>query len=281
VRGAERRRRAGEILTPLQISAPGSPVPEETRARAARPTPCSSAPRVRPPRASSAGCAGRLDAWAGVRPAKFYPGMRSPLADPRRYRPRRHQRELRGMYPGARATSRRRGGRCRICAIGSGAASSATATAALPSGRHERGRHADRALRVRAGAPAQGARPRRQGHLRDEVQRGCRRRTASSTRRSGRPSHVSRSRVRGTSTWDDGRAAHHPLPQDHGRPRGQNQYGDILSDVAARSRAAWASRPRPTSVTAVGVLRVGARLRAGHRGPRHREPDGHACCPPP
>ena len=71
-----------KILMPPQITAPGSPVPEETKLI------CREADAV------LFGAAGpattrvvgwlrwEMDAWAGVRPAKFYAGMRSPLADP-------------------------------------------------------------------------------------------------------------------------------------------------------------------------------------------------------
>src|SRR2546425_174794 len=41
-----------------------------------------------------------MDAWAGVRPAKFYPGMRSPLADPDGIDLVVIRENSEGMYPG-------------------------------------------------------------------------------------------------------------------------------------------------------------------------------------
>ncbi|MGH7356709.1 MAG: isocitrate/isopropylmalate dehydrogenase family protein [Candidatus Rokuibacteriota bacterium] len=70
------------IVTPPQIEAPGSPVPEATK-RA-----CHEADTVLFGAAGPATTAvvgwlrWEMDAWAGVRPSKFYAGMRSPLADP-------------------------------------------------------------------------------------------------------------------------------------------------------------------------------------------------------
>ncbi len=71
-----------KISTPLQVESPGGPVPEATK-RA-----CRGADGVLFGAAGPATTAvvgwlrWEMDAWAGVRPAKFYPGMRSPLADP-------------------------------------------------------------------------------------------------------------------------------------------------------------------------------------------------------
>src|ERR671937_688177 len=89
-----------KILTPPQITAPGSPVPDETRRM------CREADAV------LFGAAGpattrvvgwlrwEMDAWAGVRPAKFYSGMRSPLADPEGIDLVVIRENSEGMYPG-------------------------------------------------------------------------------------------------------------------------------------------------------------------------------------
>src|SRR2546426_152662 len=89
-----------KILTPPQITAPGSPVPEETKRL------CREADAV------LFGAAGpattrvvgwlrwEMDAWGGVRPAKFYAGMRSPLADPDGIDLVVIRENSEGMYPG-------------------------------------------------------------------------------------------------------------------------------------------------------------------------------------
>jgi len=71
-----------KILTPPQISAPGSPVPEATR-RACREADAVLFGAAGPATSAVVGwLRWEMDAWAGMRPAKFYAGMRSPLADP-------------------------------------------------------------------------------------------------------------------------------------------------------------------------------------------------------
>src|SRR5437899_4284765 len=71
-----------KIVTPPQISAPGSPVPEDTQ-RACREADAVLFGAAGPATTRVVGwLRWEMDAWAGVRPAKFYPGMRSPLADP-------------------------------------------------------------------------------------------------------------------------------------------------------------------------------------------------------
>jgi 3-isopropylmalate dehydrogenase len=71
-----------KILTPPQISAPGSPVPDETK-RICREADAVLFGAAGPATTRVVGwLRWEMDAWAGVRPAKFYPGMRSPLADP-------------------------------------------------------------------------------------------------------------------------------------------------------------------------------------------------------
>jgi 3-isopropylmalate dehydrogenase len=89
-----------KILTPPQITAPGSPVPVETKRL------CREADAV------LFGAAGpattrvvgwlrwEMDAWAGVRPAKFYAGMRSPLAEPDGIDFVVIRENSEGMYPG-------------------------------------------------------------------------------------------------------------------------------------------------------------------------------------
>src|SRR5262247_512642 len=71
-----------KILTPPQISAPGSPVPDETK-RICREADAVLFGAAGPATTRVVGwLRWEMDAWAGVRPAKFYTGMRSPLADP-------------------------------------------------------------------------------------------------------------------------------------------------------------------------------------------------------
>jgi isocitrate/isopropylmalate dehydrogenase len=71
-----------KILTPVQCETPGGPVPETTKRE------CREADAVLFGAAGPAttGVVGwlrwEMEAWGGVRPARFYPGMRSPLADP-------------------------------------------------------------------------------------------------------------------------------------------------------------------------------------------------------
>ena len=89
-----------KIVTPPQITAPGSPVPPETKRL------CRDADAV------LFGAAGpattrvvgwlrwEMDAWAGVRPAKYYAGMRSPLAEPSGIDFVVIRENSEGMYPG-------------------------------------------------------------------------------------------------------------------------------------------------------------------------------------
>src|ERR671934_3092175 len=71
-----------KILTPPQISAPGSPVPPETK-RICREADAVLFGAAGPATTRVVGwLRWEMDAWAGMRPAKFYAGMRSPLADP-------------------------------------------------------------------------------------------------------------------------------------------------------------------------------------------------------
>ena len=70
------------ILTPPQTEASGSRVPEETR-RACREADAVLFGAAGPSTSDVVGwLRWEMDAWAGVRPAKFYRGMRSPLAEP-------------------------------------------------------------------------------------------------------------------------------------------------------------------------------------------------------
>src|SRR5262245_10372285 len=71
-----------KIDTPKQYDTPGGPVPEATK-QAAKAADAVLFGAAGP---STSAVVGWLrwerGAWGGVRPAKFYPGMRSPLADP-------------------------------------------------------------------------------------------------------------------------------------------------------------------------------------------------------
>jgi isocitrate/isopropylmalate dehydrogenase len=71
-----------KIQTPPQSEAPGAGVPEATK-RACRDADAVLFGAAGPSTSAVVGwLRWEMDAWAGVRPAKFYPGMRSPLADP-------------------------------------------------------------------------------------------------------------------------------------------------------------------------------------------------------
>jgi isocitrate/isopropylmalate dehydrogenase len=70
------------ILTPPQVAAPGGPVLDATK-RACREADAVLFGAAGPATSAVVGwLRWEMDAWAGVRPAKFYAGMRSPLADP-------------------------------------------------------------------------------------------------------------------------------------------------------------------------------------------------------
>src|SRR3989440_379495 len=182
-----------KIVTPPQISAPGSPVREDTQ-RA-----CGEADAV------LVGAAGRattrvvgwlrweMDAWAGVRPAKFYPGMRSPLADPDGIDLVVIRENSEGMYPGREGDI-------------------AELARALPTVRDRFGRGLDR--------------------------------------------------------YKDGRFAVKVVTR-----AGAARIARFACELARRRKARGLAQLRRRRL---GVLRVGARLRAGHRGPRHRESDRHA-----
>jgi len=89
-----------KVLTPPQISVPGSPVPEETQ-RVCRAADAVLFGAAGPATTRVVGwLRWEMDAWAGVRPAKFYPGMRSPLADPDGIDLVVIRENSEGMYPG-------------------------------------------------------------------------------------------------------------------------------------------------------------------------------------
>jgi isocitrate/isopropylmalate dehydrogenase len=89
-----------KILTPPQVEAPGSPVPEQTR-RLCREADAVLFGAAGPSTSAVVGwLRWEMDAWAGVRPAKFYAGMRSPLADPDGIDFVVIRENSEGMYPG-------------------------------------------------------------------------------------------------------------------------------------------------------------------------------------
>ncbi len=89
-----------EIVTPPQITAPGSPVPEETK-RVCREADAVLFGAAGPATTRVVGwLRWEMDAWAGVRPAKFYAGMRSPLADPEGIDLVVIRENSEGVYPG-------------------------------------------------------------------------------------------------------------------------------------------------------------------------------------
>jgi len=90
-----------KILTPPQSGGGrGSPVPEETK-RAAREADAVLFGAAGPATSAVVGwLRWEMDAWAGVRPAKFYAGMRSPLVDPEGIDFVVLRENSEGMYPG-------------------------------------------------------------------------------------------------------------------------------------------------------------------------------------
>jgi isocitrate/isopropylmalate dehydrogenase len=89
-----------QILTPPQITSPGSPVPEDTQ-RVCREADAILFGAAGPATTRVVGwLRWEMDAWAGVRPAKFYPGMRSPLAGPEGIDFVVIRENSEGMYPG-------------------------------------------------------------------------------------------------------------------------------------------------------------------------------------
>src|SRR5262245_3106148 len=93
-----------KILTPPQTGGAEGPrgagVPEETR-RACREADAVLFGAAGPSTSAVVGwLRWEMDAWAGVRPAKFYPGMRSPLAEPEGIDLVVVRENSEGMYPG-------------------------------------------------------------------------------------------------------------------------------------------------------------------------------------
>jgi isocitrate/isopropylmalate dehydrogenase len=89
-----------KILTPSQTEAPGGPVPEDTK-RACRQADAVLFGAAGPSTSAVVGwLRWEMDAWAGVRPAKFYTGMRSPLAEPDGLDFVVIRENSEGMYPG-------------------------------------------------------------------------------------------------------------------------------------------------------------------------------------
>ena len=89
-----------KILTPPQITAAGSPVPDETK-RISREADAVLFGAAGPSTTRVVGwLRWEMDAWAGVRPAKFYSGMRSPLADADGIDLVVIRENSEGMYPG-------------------------------------------------------------------------------------------------------------------------------------------------------------------------------------
>ncbi|MGH7389659.1 MAG: isocitrate/isopropylmalate dehydrogenase family protein [Candidatus Rokuibacteriota bacterium] len=89
-----------KILTPSQGETPGGPVPDETK-RACREADAVLFGAAGPRTSAVVGwLRWEMDAWAGVRPAKLYPGMRSPLADPEGIDFVVIRENSEGLYPG-------------------------------------------------------------------------------------------------------------------------------------------------------------------------------------
>ena len=89
-----------KILTPQQTESPGGPVPEATK-RACREADAVLFGAAGPATSDVVGwLRWEMEAWAGVRPAKFYAGMRSPLADPEGIDMVVIRENSEGIYPG-------------------------------------------------------------------------------------------------------------------------------------------------------------------------------------
>ena len=88
------------ILTPPQVEASGAPVPEATR-RACREADGVLFGAAGPRTSAVVGwLRWEMNAWAGLRPAKFYAGMRSPLNDPMGIDLVVIRENSEGLYPG-------------------------------------------------------------------------------------------------------------------------------------------------------------------------------------
>src|SRR5215470_10023247 len=95
-----------KILTPQQVEVPGGSgsalarVPDDTR-RACREADGVLFGAAGPRTSAVVGwLRWEMEAWGGVRPAKFYPGMRSPLADPQGIDFVVIRENSEGIYPG-------------------------------------------------------------------------------------------------------------------------------------------------------------------------------------
>src|SRR5688572_15159055 len=89
-----------KILTPTQVDPATSRVPEETR-RICREADAVLFGAAGPSTSDVVGwLRWEMDAWGGVRPSKFYPGMRSPLAEPDGIDMVVIRENSEGMYPG-------------------------------------------------------------------------------------------------------------------------------------------------------------------------------------
>src|SRR5438067_1886231 len=89
-----------KITTPAQYDTPGGPVPDATK-RAAREADAvlfGAAGPLTPPVVGW--LRWEMEAWGGMLPAKFYTGMRSPLADPEGIDFVVIRENSEGMYPG-------------------------------------------------------------------------------------------------------------------------------------------------------------------------------------
>src|SRR5712692_7576791 len=260
---------------PLKISTPpqGDPVPEETK-RAARQADGVLFGAAGP--ATSAVVAWlrwEMQAWAGVRPIRFFPGMHSPLADPEGIDYVLLRENSEGIYPGREGaladlidvmpTLSDRTGRS---IKDFGHEGHFAVKVVTPKGAERIARFACDLARK-----AEGQGQARQGHLRHQVELPAPDRRALPA--DGR-AHRARSRppVRALPRRRYGAAAR-ALPEIHGRravhePLRRHPLGSRRGDGGRPgARALWEFRRRR-----LGLLRIGPRLGPRHRGPGHRQP---------
>ena len=266
-----------KILTPPQ----GSPLPEDDQARGPRGR--RRALRRRRPvhlAAWSPGSAGRWPRGPGVRPIRFFPGMRSPLADPDGIDYVLLRENSEGIYPGPRG----RPGRDRRALMPNlsdrtgrtlkefGTEGRFAVKVVTPRGAERIARFACDLARKRKARGKPG-----KVTLRDQVQRAAARPTGSTTRSSAascaRPGlpfehfHV-----------DDAARRLVRFPKSMDVVLCMNLYGDILSDLGAETAGGLGLAPSGNFGDELGLLRVGARLGARHRGQGHRQSRPRPSC---
>ena len=211
--------------------------------------------------------------YANLRPVRFLPGARSPLAQSRGHRSRDRAREPRGPV-------RRRGGRARVAGEARPAQPherpadrGARARPLRAEGDQRARQRTRRALRVRAGATAASARTAGARHLRHQAQHAGPDRRAVPRRRDARRARLPGRRLRGAHR----RRSRTPPRRARARPRRRAATESVRRHPVGR-RCGSRRRPRPRAERLLRrrlrLLRAVARHRARHRRKEHHQPDG-------